>query len=270
MALLYRVASGEITTPANAGPMTGILVRMLSIDPDQRPVMAEVSDILAGLPAAAHQPPAELAPPPSPPSAPTPPQNLSPAPRRRRTAGLIAGIVALLAVAGGVLALLWNRPDNTSAAPPPQTSVLPPTPTSIQSVQSAAGPPPAATTLAATTLAATTSANSSAPAPNDGPAVITGYYALMPGNLPEAWNSLTPKYRAHPAGGRGGYEKFWSQIRSVRVSAVNALADNVIEATVEYNFKSNKVIRERHRYLLIRQDGRWKIDESTVLSSRTL
>jgi hypothetical protein len=100
--------------------------------------------------------------------------------------------------------------------------------------------------------------------------VITGYYALMPSDLEQAWTWLTPKYQANPAGGYGGYQEFWGRIRAVRASNVTALPGDLVEATVEYAFDDGRVVRERHRYSLIRQDGRWKIDESSVLSSVTL
>ncbi|GAB3899969.1 hypothetical protein GCM10029964_086660 [Kibdelosporangium lantanae] len=92
----------------------------------------------------------------------------------------------------------------------------------------------------------------------------------MPGDLQQAWTRLTPKYQQHPAGGRGGYEAFWSQVRGVRVSAVTQTSANTVEATVRYDFKDGRTVEERHRYVLVQQQGRWLIDQSTVLSSRTL
>jgi hypothetical protein len=109
------------------------------------------------------------------------------------------------------------------------------------------------------------------PGPGSSPAdTITGYYALMPGNLPRAWTWLTPKYQQHPAGGYGGYQNFWAQVNSVRVSDVRTASANTVDATVDYAFKDGRRIRERHHYILITQDNRWLIDQSTVLSSQTL
>jgi serine/threonine protein kinase len=248
MALLYRAASGEITPPSHAGPITDILGRMLDADPGRRPPMPEVRDTLSALPAIPDQPTTEL------------PRERPPDRRRRRVAVPVAA--AALLVAGGIVTVLLDRPtspEQTSAQPPvsPSTLLSTSSTTSSTTTPPSSSQPPPATTLAA-------------PVTPDGPATITGYYALMPGNLTDAWIRLTPKYQQHPAGGRSGYQRFWSQIGSVRVSAVTPLADNVVEATVEYHFKDGRVVVERHHYTLIRQDRQWKIDESTVLSSRTL
>jgi eukaryotic-like serine/threonine-protein kinase len=256
IALLHKVASGEVTAPTQAGPMTPLLIRMLSFDPQQRPTMAEVRDTLATLWPA---PVAVAATTVEPHDAVT--ERVKPRPARRRVALLVVG--GLVALAGGVLAVLLTQDQETTtkAQPPASSSVLSSdTPVSARPFTSttASSTPPPATSQAPV-------AN-----PDDGPsAVITGYYALMPGNLQEGWNRLTPKYQQSPAGGRGGYQTFWDRIRSARISGVTPVAANVVEATVEYTFKNGKVVRERHRYVLVREDGRWKIDQSTVLSSQT-
>ncbi|NRN67175.1 Serine/threonine-protein kinase pksC [Kibdelosporangium sp. 4NS15] len=262
IALLYRAASGEITPPSNSGPLTEVLQRMLHTDPAMRPTMSEVRDALAALPVLTEQPTTELKPV-------TPqekPKEQDKPPRRRRLAALIAA--AVLLVAGGVLAFLMIPSNQTeqTAAPPSSSSATasPPAAPSTGSTGAApATPPPAGQPPAA-----------SQPPPVDAltatPDVITAYYALMPGNLDQAWTRLTPKYQQHPAGGRSGYQRFWNRIARVQVSGVSPVAGNNFEATVEYHFKDGKVMRERHRYTVVRQNGSWKIDESAVLSSRTL
>lgn len=47
IALLHRVARGEVSTPTRSGDLTGALLRMLEPHPDNRPTMAEVRDELA-------------------------------------------------------------------------------------------------------------------------------------------------------------------------------------------------------------------------------
>ena len=49
IALLYRAAGGEITRPRQAGPLTGILLRLLNVRPEQRPAMAEVGRMLSAV-----------------------------------------------------------------------------------------------------------------------------------------------------------------------------------------------------------------------------
>jgi hypothetical protein len=49
LAMLHRVAGGQIEPPRRAGSLTAPLMRMLSVDPAGRPTMAEVRDELATL-----------------------------------------------------------------------------------------------------------------------------------------------------------------------------------------------------------------------------
>lgn len=49
MALLHRVASGQIEPPRRSGPMAPLLIRMLAANPADRPPMIDVSHTLAAL-----------------------------------------------------------------------------------------------------------------------------------------------------------------------------------------------------------------------------
>ncbi len=49
LAMLHKVAGGSIRPPERAGSLTGPLMRMLAVDPADRPTMAEVRDELARL-----------------------------------------------------------------------------------------------------------------------------------------------------------------------------------------------------------------------------
>ena len=49
IALLHRVALGEITPPRKSGPFTPLLLRLLHRNPDQRPTMQQAADSLATL-----------------------------------------------------------------------------------------------------------------------------------------------------------------------------------------------------------------------------
>ena len=97
---------------------------------------------------------------------------------------------------------------------------------------------------------------------------ITDYYALMPGNLDQAWERMTPAYQRNTAGGRKAYEKFWKDVDRVTVGDVRGTPPNRAQATVTYEFKKqNRVVREVTAYQLVRQGGLLKINSSTVLSS---
>jgi serine/threonine protein kinase len=49
IALLHRVASGEIIPPSRSGPLTPLLLRLLHRNPEQRPTMQQAADSLAAL-----------------------------------------------------------------------------------------------------------------------------------------------------------------------------------------------------------------------------
>jgi eukaryotic-like serine/threonine-protein kinase len=417
IALLYRVSSGQFAPPANAGPLTDILLALLRVVPEQRPTMAEASHALAALAdangtadaageagamgpagaageagtmgpagamglagnsgeagtastaglagnpgeagtigtageagmageadtaggagaaggagmagaagmagvAGANPAPASAAKtrrmrpitaltalfpttspssePPAPPSPPPPgdPDLTRPAPtdrgrtgarqseRRKRLAVLAAAAIMLLALGAAILTLInGDQPGAGSAASQQPSSTTTGGPTPSQAPQQ---PPPATqggtnetpppTTSAARPTQSQPPATSQPPPANPQPpanalspqAALSDYYALMPGNLQAGWTRLTPKYQVSPAGGFDGYQRFWSQMSSVDVSEVVPGASGRVDATVVYNFNSGKVVRERHRYVLVSEQGRWLIDSSTVLSSVTL
>ncbi|WP_410662240.1 protein kinase domain-containing protein [Amycolatopsis sp. lyj-84] len=111
IALLKRVARGEITAPRTTGPLTDVLLRLLRRDPAERPDMAEAERMLT---AVADGRPAILS-----------GTKRLPAPTRRsRLPFAIAGGVV---VAGGVLAgiLLFDgdTPEAPAAAAPPASTV---------------------------------------------------------------------------------------------------------------------------------------------------
>jgi hypothetical protein len=97
---------------------------------------------------------------------------------------------------------------------------------------------------------------------------ITDYYALIPDDLPTAWQRLTPKYQQNHAGGFTGYQKFWNPIQRVVVSGVTTSQGGAVEATISYFFKDGRIVEERTSYGLVAEEGQWKIDSSTVRSSQ--
>ncbi len=94
------------------------------------------------------------------------------------------------------------------------------------------------------------------------------YYALLPGDLDAGWARLTPRYQSTTARNRATYGSFWGAVDAVSVSDVTASAPGSATATVTYEYGDGRVFVERTSYRLVRQDGRLKIDRSSVLSSR--
>ena len=158
MATLHKVASGQFTPPARSGPLTPLLLRMLSPNPADRPPMIDVSRTLHALqsdmstgyqvtqriplrtPPRPQQPGPQHPGPrrPSTPTAALPVARQEPAPsalpdpppverdgRRRRGLGIAAALLALvvLLTVGG-FSLLGHRSGNGQAkvASPPTTS----------------------------------------------------------------------------------------------------------------------------------------------------
>ncbi|HEY0450788.1 serine/threonine-protein kinase [Actinophytocola sp.] len=289
MALLHRIASGDTVAPKQAGELTGVLARLLSTDPGQRPTMQDAKralDEVAGGVAA------RAAPPVPPPTAPTvaapaaaPPPPPAPAPpatrpaaaddgsTRRRPVIVLAAIVAALLVATIAVLLINNNSTNT---PPGDANAGAP-PASTSARQSQVSSPSKETTSTGTTTTTTPPPASSATRPpppganlpTTPAAAVTDYYALMPGNPDEGFKRLTPKFQRRPAGGPDGYRQFWGTVGTVRASQVSAQGSTV-EVTVDYNFTSGRHTVERHRYALVDSNGTWLIDTVSVLSSQDI
>jgi hypothetical protein len=300
--LLHRVASGQFPAPQHCGPLTPLVMDMLSADPSRRPSMRAVADSLAGARPPTASPPSAEVPDSSTDEASTTsvPDSLpAPAPESsvhrptepRRHRGLAAAL-AILLLGGGILlaALLVNdrKPVNPTAgtgestsAPPTNSRLATPTPdtssktpssssTQAQAPSATAAPPtkspkpsrtPSATTAPTVRGAATAAQLRQA---------ITNYYALLPRNTEAAWPGMTDSYQRNHAGGRQAYQRFWDAISKISLSNVKGSPPGTAQATITYYFKDGRVIRERTAYGLINDNGRLKINSSTVLSSTPL
>ena len=302
MAMLHRVASGVVDPPVRSGPLTPLLVRMLSARPEDRPGMAEVARILThGEPLPAPAPAAS----PEPADAPAAPadgtdllesfRELEPAVpgaapeverRRGRRRGLLVAL-ALAAVAAAVLAGLLARQDAdpggspsaaSSRSTPSSGTTASSSPTSSASSSPTSSPTrtpsPSSTPSPSATSRPSASSTRAVPPPAAGAPTaaalrraVTGYYALLPGNRDAGWDRLTSRYQRTTASSRSYYESFWSAIDSVRVSDVSASAPDAVTATVTYDYEDGREYVERTRYRLVEDDGILKIDRSEVLSS---
>jgi len=97
---------------------------------------------------------------------------------------------------------------------------------------------------------------------------IIDYYGLIPSNLQEGWQRLTPSYQRNTAGGFDGYSRFWGAMRQVTVRGVSPGPGGTVDATVTYVYDGGRTSQERTLFRMVQQDGIWKIDGSQVLSSR--
>lgn len=116
-------------------------------------------------------------------------------------------------------------------------------------------------------------ASEAAPAPGTPDQVaqqqaIVDYYALIPTDLAQGWQRLTPSYQRNTAGGFAGYSRFWGDMSRVTVRGVSPAPGDSVDATVTYAYRDGRTSAERTLFRMVQQDGEWKIDGSQVLSSR--
>ncbi|HEX5117732.1 MAG TPA: serine/threonine-protein kinase [Pseudonocardiaceae bacterium] len=240
IALLHKIATENIAPPKQSGDLTKALTWMLRRDPADRPTMGQT---VAALSIAGGE--FVLPPRPSPKSGRT---------GDKRSRALRSGIIALIVIAAAIL--LTTLPHRGG----PRTGAGTGATTSTRSVPSTTASRPTTTTPAATTTATAAASRSSQLA-----ATIEDYYRLVPGHLDTAWTWLTADYQRNHAGGRSGYQSFWSAVNSVSVTDVTAQPPDKVTATISYHYADHTDV-ERTSFGLVRQAGQWKIASSDVLS----
>lgn len=274
IALLHRVARGEVAHPQRAGAMTSTLLQMLEPNPAHRLTMSQARDALSA--AGAGQEPTRI-------GAPVPPP---PAPRRRSSTGLwvAAGVVlALLLIAAtvGVIVLARNRDTATAAPLPPVTATptavpaAPPTTSdSLETTTTATTPTTTTTTTTTLTTTTTPPTTTTTPPTTTAPALSTtvstsavrDYYALLPNDTATAFTRLGPDLKAQ---GFGAYDSFWSSFQ--RVTARNTSSSDggsTVRVTVVFDRGRGSTIEEDHLLKLLPSDAGPLIDTDTLLSSR--
>jgi hypothetical protein len=97
---------------------------------------------------------------------------------------------------------------------------------------------------------------------------LVGYYRLLPGHPDTAWDDLTPAYQRY-VGGTSGYRAFWQPIDRITLTDPAASPPDSVTVTIDYHYRTGGVEVERTSFGLVQQDGRWKIDRSSVLSHHT-
>ena len=121
MAVLHRVASGQMIPPKQSGSLTPLLVRMMAPDPADRPTMAEVSQTLTLPQFAARPAPAALQTPRSAGQS----EPAQPDGPRRRTAVLLTAAVGVIALIIAVGFLLLQRGNGDDARQAPVAATTP-------------------------------------------------------------------------------------------------------------------------------------------------
>ena len=261
-ALLHKVATDEVDPPAQAGPLTALLMRLLARDPAARPTAAQARDALADIaagPPGAEQPPTAVLAGPSAGPAKVAAGRAEPAPstadtRSRRRSPVLLLLLALALLGGGLTAaLLIGRPSDSGADPAAQPVTPVPTATTPAPIAAPTTPPRPQPTP---TAQPQPTAPPPAPAPSTDPvAFVRDYYALLPGNTDAAWPLLSPSAQ-RASGGRGGFDRFYAGMESVTLQDVTDMGDGVVRATVVFERRNGPTTREPYRFVITRdKDG---------------
>lgn len=282
LALLYLVAAGAVRPPAQAGPLTPALMRLLQSEPGERPTAAHARGMLAAVASAgrgaadqvngttqlaatavpsrppavtASRPPAVLTSRPSaiaasrPPAVTTSQQLAQPAAMATRV-----GLPPLPESPATKPARPWWRGKTVPIA---LVSVL----VMLTALLAFAATRDGSNRLAATSAQTTTQvpATSSRPAPVEKPTsrqlqdAVTAYYALLPGDMEQAWRLLGPDMQK---AGYGSYTKFWGKFKLVQAHAQQANpARMTVQVIVVYFAGDRRPTAELHELTMIQNSG---------------
>lgn len=293
-ALLHKVATGGFEPPRQAGPLTAILMRLLSLRPEMRPSAAQARDLLAVV-ALGHTvvpaDPLEMYRTEAAASEDEPPEQ-APVDRAIRSSrapallGLLLGVLVL--VAGATILTLAGAPSSRAAAPPaaapPATHSIAVAATSAATAPNTTAPdttapkasaPGGTTQFATAPLPSPPPTNRRAPSPAPHPArtaapapapasprgaepvaFVQSYYALLPGNTDAAYALLGPQAR-NQAGGAAGFARFYARMQSVAVHDCHLVGNNTVNATVRFVQKNGTTSDEPYQFHMV-TDGSGK------------
>ncbi|WP_449224400.1 serine/threonine-protein kinase [Amycolatopsis silviterrae] len=286
IALLYRVSSGSITPPKQAGKLEPLLLKLLELKPEDRPSMAEVVAELRKLDggvtpvATVPEPPTlpEAKPPVVPATVAVPASggaasgaaaaggaaagaDAPPADRRRR--GMIfAGAGALLVVLAVIVTVVLTRnhgEEDPSANPPPASSAASSAPATSSASQPSPSTPPSSPP-SSTPSSSTAPPSSASNSPEAMSAALTSYFTFIPNNLESSWAMLSDSFRSSRGQTFEKYKSWWSQFSSVTASDVKVTGPNTLTARITYHRSSGPVSSQTHKYSMSQHNGGWQID----------
>ncbi|MBM7812775.1 serine/threonine-protein kinase [Saccharothrix algeriensis] len=285
IALLHQVASGKVTPPKQAGPLTALLMRLLRAEPEDRPTMAEAREALAAVAAGHSAPEFPVALPAShPPSWQGPPVPAQPAPRAAapaasatRVAAAPAGaaqppparpaaaprppgrpargpakskrstvFTALAIVAAAVVGILLASLANSGGGGGGEQNQAGGTGTTTTAKQAAGGEPSVTQTKKPTTP---TAKFTTEPTQQQQEAAIRDYFALMPTNVEDGFSRLTAEMQSS-MGGFESYKGWWGSVKSVELTNLRINELYAYEVDVTYRMKDDSESHERKLIVL--------------------
>ncbi len=274
IALLYRVSSGSINPPKQAGKLEPLLLKLLELKPEDRPSMAEVVTELRKLDGgvtpvvAVPEPPTlpDAKPPVVPTTVAVPAAGAAAAPPagsdRRRRGMIFAGAGALLVVIAVIVTVVLTRDhggENPSANPPPaaESSAA----SNAPGTSSASQPSPSTQPSAPSSSSSPPSSSSAANSPDAMASALRAYFSYLPSNLESGWAMLSDSFRAsHKNQTFDEYKAWWARFSSVNASDVKVTGDNTVVARITYHYPNGTAKSELHRYTMSQRNGTWQID----------
>jgi serine/threonine protein kinase len=256
IALLYRVSSGDIVPPTQAGKIEPLMLRLLAMEPTDRPTMKQALEELEafGVNGGAIPTVREL-----PVPEPVAGVATSGGPSKKRLGVALIGVVVLAAIIAGALIAAHNAGSGTAGpttSPAPSSEVAP-TSAPVVPPPLTSSPPPA-TSLSSTTTSAATGPEALVKA-------VSNYWALVAAkDLQASFAGLSDNFKRVKNQDYVRYSSYWSNY-SATVSDVASAGGNAVTATITYVPNGGKAITERHRFTLVEQSGKWLIDtEQTI------
>ena len=252
LGLLYKVARGETRPPTRSGPLTGLLVRMLSNEPSQRPTAVQAAQELKAIASGAVSTVTRVIPPGPPPRSGTavmpstgpgtqgprslppqgpPPRTRPPAPlpepeyepepeperRSNRGLAIAAAVLGVLLIAGIAYAIVQSDKTTTTADDPSSTPITP-SETSVTTSEKPAQNTPAPPTQKQTqTKPSQPPSSAPPPASKFSKAQVTQFvqrhYAKLPKDVQGALDDWDPNAVPSP----NSEKEYWSGYTKVAI-----------------------------------------------------
>lgn len=267
-ALLHKVATGAVRPPEHAGPLTALLMRLMSNEPTDRPTAAQARDALTAisgsastagpattapvttrmLPAPEQAPakpgPRTLTDMPAPPPVVVPPGSERPPagspPRRRRLLPFVIAALVLIVVGVGVAIGAIRSADDGSSGGATAPPVAAPTTT-----PSATRTTPPTTTPRTTTPSPTPS--SSAASDTDAVSFVQRYYSLLPDN-PDAAFALLGSQAQAASGGLDGFRNFYGGMSEVEIQNARSIGQGQVSGTIVFTRNDGSTSSEPYTF----------------------